>query len=37
METQKTRDQISSEYKWDLTTIYKTDNDFLEDLKNSVK
>lgn len=29
MEKQKTRDQIEDKYKWDLTTIFKNDNEFL--------
>ena len=28
----KTRDEISNEYKWDLTTIYKSDEDFYKDI-----
>ena len=34
METQKKREEIDDKYKWDLTTIYKTDEEFLKDLKN---
>ena len=29
----KLRSEISDEYKWDLTSIYKTDEDFYKDLK----
>ena len=36
MEKQRTRDEISNEYKWDLTTIFKTDDEFY-DLLGSVK
>ncbi len=32
MKEQKLRDMISDEYKWDLTTIYKTDDLWYEDL-----
>ena len=32
MEKQKLRSEIDSKYKWDLTKIYKTDNDFYNDL-----
>ena len=28
----KTRDKISDEYKWDLSTIYKSDEDFYKDI-----
>ena len=28
MEKQKTRDQIEEKYKWDLTTIFKNDDEF---------
>ena len=28
----KTRNEISNEYKWDLTTIYKSDKDFYKDV-----
>lgn len=31
MEKQKTRDLIDDKYKWDLTTIYKTDQDWYKD------
>ena len=31
MEKQKTRDLIDDKYKWDLTTIYKTDEDWYKD------
>lgn len=31
MEKQKTRDQIEDKYKWDLTTIFKNDNEFLDE------
>ena len=34
MEKQKTREEIDNKYKWDLTTIYKTDEEFLNDLEN---
>ena len=36
MEKQKTRSEISSEYKWDLTTIFKTEEDFMCDLKKFI-
>ena len=29
--TEKTRDQIVEEYKWDLSTIYKNNEDFLKE------
>ncbi len=32
MEKQKLRSEISDEYKWDLTLIYKSDEDFYKDL-----
>ena len=31
MEKQKTRDLIDDKYKWDLTTIYKIDEDWYKD------
>lgn len=37
MEKQKTRSEISSEYKWDLTTIFKTEEDFMISLKETEK
>ena len=36
MEKQKLRSEIDEKYKWDLTLIYKNDEDFLEDL-NTLK
>ncbi len=38
-EKQKKRSEISNEYKWDLTTIFKTDeefNNYLDEIKNKV-
>ena len=32
MEKQKTRDEIEEKYKWDLTTIYKSDEEFKNEL-----
>ena len=32
MEKQKLRSEIDDKYKWDLTKIYKTDNDFYNDI-----
>ena len=32
MEKQKTRSEIEEQYKWDLTTIYKSDELWYEDL-----
>ena len=29
--TEKTRDQIAEEYKWDLSTIYKNNEEFLKE------
>ena len=37
MEKQKTRDQIDDKYKWDLTTIYKTDEIWYEELDHVSK
>lgn len=40
MNRQRTRSEIDSKYKWDLTTIFKSDDDFvsnLEDLKPVVE
>lgn len=34
MEKQRTRDEIEEKYKWDLTTIYKSDEEFNKELKN---
>ena len=34
MEKQKTRDLIDDKYKWDLTTIYKIDEDWYKDYEN---
>ena len=34
---QKTRDEISSEYKWDLTKIYETDEMFIKNAKGVQK
>jgi len=31
MEKQRKREEIDSKYKWDLTTIFKTDEDFLKE------
>ena len=31
---QKKRNEIDDKYKWDLTTIFKSDNDFLNELDN---
>lgn len=39
MEKQKLRDEVSNEYKWDLTKIYKTDEEWDKDyqkLKNEI-
>lgn len=33
MKKQKLRNEINEKYKWDLTKIYKTDNDFYNDLE----
>ncbi len=33
----KNRNEISNEFKWDLTTIYKSDEDFYKDLEKSKK
>lgn len=32
MEKQKTRDEIEEKYKWDLTTIFESDNDWYDEL-----
>ena len=37
MEKQKLRSEISDEYKWDLTAIYKTDADWYKDLEKAKK
>ena len=40
MEKQKTRDEIEEKYKWDLTTIYKSDEEFkkeLDDIKKELE
>ena len=40
MKKQKLRNEIDNQYKWDLTTIFKTDEEFLkeyEDLKSNIK
>ena len=37
MEKQKTRNEIDEKYKWDLTTIYKTDEDFKKELQEVKK
>ena len=40
MKKQKLRNEIDNQYKWDLTTIFKTDEEFLkeyEDLKLNIK
>ena len=34
MEKQRIRDEIEEKYKWDLTTIYKSDEEFNKELKN---
>ena len=34
MKKQRKRDEIEEKYKWDLTTIYKNDEEFLKDLEN---
>ena len=34
MEKQKLRSEIDDKYKWDLSSIYKTDEEFLEELNN---
>ena len=34
MEKQRTREEIEEKYKWDLTTIYKSDEEFNKELKN---
>ena len=31
MEKQKLRDEVSNDYKWDLTKIYKTDEEWNKD------
>ena len=33
MEKQKLRSEIDNKYKWDLTTIYKSDEEFLKSMK----
>ena len=33
MEKQKTRNEIDERYKWDLTTIFKTEKEFFENIK----
>ena len=37
MEKQKLRSEIDNKYKWDLTTIYKSDEEFLKELDNVKK
>lgn len=37
MEKQKLRSEISDEYKWDLTAIYKTNDDWHKDLEKAKK
>lgn len=37
MEKQKTRSEIEEQYKWDLTTIYKSDESWYEDLEKVSK
>ena len=37
MEKQKTRSEIEEQYKWDLTTIYKSDELWYEDLEKISK
>ena len=37
MEKQLTRSEISNEYKWDLTPIYKSDKDWEKDLEKAKK
>lgn len=37
MEKQKLRSEISDEYKWDLTAIYKKDEDWYNDLEKAKK
>ena len=37
MERQRTRDEIREEYKWDLTTIFKSDDDFNKELDSVSK
>ena len=32
MKKQRTRSSIDDKYKWDLTKIYKTNDDFYKDL-----
>ena len=34
MEKQKLRSEIDNKYKWDLTTLFKTDTDFLNELES---
>ena len=34
MEKQKLRSEIEDKYKWDLSSIYKSDNEFLSDLES---
>ena len=33
MEKQKTREEIEEQYKWDLSTIFKSDDDFKNELE----
>ena len=33
MEKQRKREEIEEKYKWDLTTIYKTDEDWYKELE----
>ena len=37
MEKQKLRSEIDNKYKWDLTTLFKTDTDFLNELESVKK
>lgn len=34
MEKQKTRSEVEEKYKWDITSLYKKENEFEEDIKN---
>jgi len=34
MEKQKTRSEIEEKYKWDLTTIFKSDEDWCKELES---
>ena len=37
MQKIKNRSEIPEELKWDLTTIYKTDEDFYKDIEEQIK